>query len=84
MRVSTTCKCGQEVFFEIDTVAIGPSDLYSITDRIREECGEVSPKIIDEVLTKLFEGRELKKLRFFQKCSKCGCENVCIFWTPLN
>jgi len=85
MRVSTTCKCGEEVFFEIDTVAIScPSDLYSISDRVREECGEVSGELIDEELTKLFEGRELKRLRFFQKCSKCGCENVYILWTPLN
>lgn len=85
MRVSTTCKCGEEVFFEIDTLAINvPSDLYSITDRVREECGEVSPELIDEELTKFFEGKEMKKLRFFQKCSKCGCENVWIFWVPLN
>ena len=85
MRVSMTCKCGEEVFFDIDTVAISsPFGPYSISDRVREELGEVSPELIDKALDKILEGRELKKLRFFQKCPKCGCENVYIVWVPLS
>jgi hypothetical protein len=85
MRVPTTCKCGEEIFFDIDTVGnFRPSDLYSISDRIRKDFGEVNPELINEILKDILEGSEFKRLRFFQECPQCGCEQALILLIPLN
>lgn len=87
MRVSITCRCGGEVFFDLEGTGIStPSDIHPIGDTVKEMMGgvDVTPQSIDEGLEEFFKGKDFKRYRFFQKCPKCGAENIYILWAPLS
>lgn len=87
MMVSRICKCGGEVFFDLEGKGLTtPSDIYPIGEVVNEMMGgiEVPIKLFEEVLEEVLGWKDFKKLRFFQKCPGCGGENVYILWTPLN
>jgi hypothetical protein len=85
MRVSRICKCGEEIFFDLGPVGLlNPSEVAPIDDMVRERVGEVSPEDLEWAVGQYLKGKEYKRIRLFQKCSKCGVENVFIIYAPLN
>jgi hypothetical protein len=83
MRAPTKCEgCGEEIVFDLEGVNVfNPGDLTSLDPYIKPLFNEFGRERVLRTLDEIEERRGYKKVRFFEKCSKCGLEATFVLYT---
>jgi hypothetical protein len=86
MRVPIKCEtCGEEIVFDIEGVNVfNPGDLTSMDPYVKPLFDEFGRERVLRALDEIVERKgNYKKVRFFEKCSKCGLETIYIHYCKL-
>jgi hypothetical protein len=83
MRVPVKCEsCGEEIIFDLEGVNVfAPGDLAELC--IKDLFDEFGRERVLRKLDEITEKRGYKKVRFFEKCKKCGLEATFVLYTEL-
>ena len=86
MKVPRDCgTCGQEIIYDIEGVNVfNPSELKSLDSYLEDPVKEFGKELVLKTLDEVMEAKgNYKKVRFFEKCPRCGVENVFVLYSIL-
>jgi hypothetical protein len=85
MKVSEKCEtCGEEIVFDLEGVNVfNPGDLTSMDPYVKPLFDEFGRERVLKTLDEIAEKRGYKKVRFFEKCSKCDLETTYVLYCQL-